>query len=255
MREPALCDTQPGMRTLALQIGRSLLLALVAGPSLAAAALGAPAGARSVEGRPIEVTRLGSSAAQTRILVVGCVHGDECAGVAVARRLETLTIGNGAALWIVENLNPDGYAGGTRQNAHGVDLNRNFPYAWHAAGRPFDQQYPGPRRLSEPESQLASRLILQLRPTITIWFHQPLDLVDRSGGDRRIERRFADAAGLQLVQLERYPGSATGWQNHRLPGTTSFVVELPAGRLGHRRVDRLVRAVLSLLPPSDTGRH
>ena len=44
----------------------------------------------------------------------------------------------GTALWLIEDLNPDGHAAGTRQNANGVDLNRNFPYRWQSDGGPFD---------------------------------------------------------------------------------------------------------------------
>jgi protein MpaA len=53
-------------------------------------------------------------------------------------------------------------------------------------------------------------------------------LVDESGGDVRVERRYARLADLPLRRLVRYPGSAAGWQNHRLPGSTAFVVELPS---------------------------
>ena len=54
----------------------------------------------------------------------------------------------GIDLWIVENMNPDGYAAHTRQNADGVDLNRNFPWHWRPLGPRGSQQYAGPRPLS-----------------------------------------------------------------------------------------------------------
>jgi len=60
-----------------------------------------------------------------------------------------------------------------------------------------------------------------------VWFHQPLGVTDESGGDLRLERRFAALSGLPLRRLPRYHGSAPTWENQRLRGSTSFVVELP----------------------------
>jgi protein MpaA len=210
----------------------------------------------SVDHRPIRVQELGDPAASTRVLVVGCIHGNERAGISVTRRLAKMTAPPGVDLWVLDDLNPDGAAADTRQNAHRVDLNRNFPYRWLAAGRPGDQQYPGPRPLSEPEARIAYRLVLRLRPRVTIYFHQPLELVDESGGDPHIERRFATLSGLPLRRLTRYPGSAVGWQNHRLPASTAFVVELSPGRLTPSSAARLARAVLTLAgeQPSREGR-
>jgi murein peptide amidase A len=201
---------------------------------------------RSVQGRPITATVLGDPKAPRAVLVVGCIHGNETAGIAVADRLASIGAPSRSALWIVRDLNPDGVHAGTRQNAHHVDLNRNFPFAWHLIGSPGDQQYSGPRALSEPESRIARSLILRIRPRITIWFHQPLGVTDQSGGDIHIERRFAALSHLPLHRLTRYPGSATGWQDHRLPSTTAFVVELPPGRLAPRRAARIAQAVLTL---------
>lgn len=206
------------------------LSCLIASVSFEAAVEPAAAGERtvighSVHGRPITATLNGDPQAPERVLVIGCVHGNEPAGMRVARRLIAGQSARNAAIWVVPTLNPDGVAAGTRGNAHGVDLNRNFPFDW----QPLDDlEYSGAHPLSEPESRTARRLILRLRPHITIWFHQPFGLVDRSGGDTDIERRYAQLSGLPLVRLRRYPGSASSWQNHELPGSTAFVVELPA---------------------------
>jgi N-acetylmuramoyl-L-alanine amidase len=200
---------------------------------------------RSVRGRPITAAVRGDPAAPRKLLVFGSVHGDETAGAAIARRLERAAPA-GAALWIVRHLNPDGVAAHTRQNARGVDLNRNFPYRWRALGRRGDLTWSGPRALSEPETRAARALVRRLRPAVTVWFHQPLGLVDRSGGDVRIERTFARHVRLPLRHITPYPGTATRWQNHRFPEGTAFVVELPRGPLGRGLRDRCVEAILAL---------
>ena len=186
---------------------------------------------RSVLGRQIVAFELGDRDASRPLLVVGCIHGDEQAGIGVTRRLERGPPPRESQLWVVNDLNPDGVAADTRQNANLVDLNRNFPWRWRPLGKPGDQQYSGTRQLSEPESRIAASLILRLRPRITIWFHQPLGVIDESGGRPGVEHRFSALTGLPLRRLIRYPGSAAGWQNHRLPSSTAFVTELPAGRL------------------------
>jgi predicted deacylase len=89
---------------------------------------------RSQYGRPIVAVRVGDPRG-TRVLVVGCIHGSESAGIAVARALEHVT--THLDLWIVPNLNPDGFARGTRQNGRGVDLNANWSSQWRGGGRPW----------------------------------------------------------------------------------------------------------------------
>jgi murein peptide amidase A len=199
---------------------------------------------RSVDGRPIVAEQIGDPRARRRLVVVGCVHGNEPAGIAIARALHRAPPGVG--LWVIDDLNPDGVALHTRQNAHRVDLNRNFPWGWRPLDRPGGQQYSGPSPLSEPESRLAYALLRRVRPDVTIWFHQPLGVVDESGGSRAVERRFSSLSGLPLRRLQRYPGSAVGWQDHSLKGTTAFVVELPPGTLAHAAVRRYAQAVYAL---------
>jgi protein MpaA len=196
----------------------------------------------SVRGRAIRVVEVGDPDEARKVLVVGCIHGDEPQGIRIANALAE-TKPTGADLWIVPTLNPDGVAADTRQNAHGVDLNRNFPWRWRRLGSRGYRYYSGPHALSEPESGIAARLILRIRPTLSIWFHQPYGLVDGSGGDVNIERRFARLAGLPLVRLPRYPGSVTSWENDELPGSTAFVVELSGGALSGSALSRVVRAV------------
>ena len=200
---------------------------------------------RSGQGRPIRAVRMGSARARRRVLVFGAIHGNEPAGKAVTRALRRVRPPRGVAVWLVGDLNPDGAAARTRQNAHGVDLNRNFPYRWRREGKPFDTSYPGPSPLSEPESRAAVDLIERIRPRVTIWYHQPLRLVTGRGSDRVLRRLYGRRTGLRLHDLE-YPGTAISWQNHRFGRDSAFVVELPAGPLSPRGIRRHAGAVLAV---------
>jgi murein peptide amidase A len=200
---------------------------------------------RSTRGRPIRAVELGDPGSRPTMLLVGCIHGTECAGRAVVRRLLAAPPPR-FDLWVVPNLNPDGLAARTRQNARGVDLNRNFPGEWRLQGRRGEPQYSGPYPLSEPESRFAGRLIRRLSPRITIWFHQPQKVVRGWGRSRAAARRYARLSGLPFRAIRWPRGTAPNWQNHRFPGSSSFVVELPPGRLSAERSARLARAVLRL---------
>jgi protein MpaA len=208
--------------------------------AVAAVAAAAHLVGHSVEGRRIVAYELGDPAAARKVLVVGCLHGNECAGIAVVNRLRRLGPLDGVDLWLVPDANPDGHRAGTRGNAHGVDLNRNFPHRWRRLGGVFNS---GSRPASEPETRAVMRLIRRLRPAVTIWFHQHLNMVVLTRGNLGLQRRFARLTGLRAGYLPRYPGTATGWSNATFRGTTAFVVELPAGQLSPAATTRLARAV------------
>jgi hypothetical protein len=200
---------------------------------------------RSVEGRPIVALRRGRARAAIRLLVTGSTHGTEPAGHAIVKRLRRMTPPDGVQVWTVRSFNPDGAARGTRQNARGVDLNRNFPYRWRAAGRPWDTYYPGPSPASEPETRAEMRLIRRIRPQLTIQYHQALRLVDLTGGAApELVRSYARRTGLPARRLPYYRGTATSWQNRGLDQGSAFVVELSAGALTPRRLQRHAYAAL-----------
>jgi protein MpaA len=201
---------------------------------------------RSHEGRPIKAYRLGDPTSDKVVLVVGCIHGNECAGKAVIAALKNRPAPTGVKIWMIESLNPDGAEAGTRQNARGVDLNRNFPRKWRHQGAPWSTYYSGPRRASEKETRHAMRFIDEIRPDVTIWYHQQMALVDRSGGRREIQRRYANLVGLPLRRLDPLPGTATRWQNDRYDNSTAFVVELRRGALSARSARTHARAVVTV---------
>jgi N-acetylmuramoyl-L-alanine amidase len=228
-----------------------LLSALVAGLAAAAAAAGpAPADTsrwevigHSEQGRPIRALRVGSPRARVKLLVVGVIHGNEQAGRAIVARLRRARPPRGTALWLVDSANPDGMATGERWNANGVDLNRNFPYRW----QPQDGVYEsGAGPASEVETQDLQRFIERERPRVTLWYHQALRIVVKSGGDPKLERLYSARSGLPRKRLPRYHGTAVSWQNHTFAGDTAFVVELPGGALPPAGARRHASAVLAL---------
>jgi murein endopeptidase len=176
-------------------------------------------------GRPIYAYRLGNPTAR-KVLMVGSVHGNEPAGIAVTRRLLRASPPLRAELWIVPDLNPDGRAAGTRSNAAGADLNRDFG------------------RFSQPETRVARALIRSIRPWLSVWYHQPQGLVRAYGPSVGVARAYARLAREPYRTIVWPAGTAARWQNRI--GERSFVVELGPGRLRPRAAARHVRAVLAL---------
>jgi protein MpaA len=175
------------------------------------------------------------------VLVVGDVHGNERAGERIVARLRR-GAPDGVRMWLIRTANPDGVAAGTRQNAHGVDLNRNFPYRWRPG--PRGTYYPGPRAASEPETRALMRLVRRVRPQLAIFYHQHLGIVVREpGADTALERAYARRVRLPLRALRGLHGTAVSWENHVVPGGSAFVVELHAGPADAARHARAVRAL------------
>jgi murein peptide amidase A len=155
-------------------VGLFVALAVLASVSVSVAGARTIVIGRSVRGRAISAKVLGPDTAPRKILLVGCVHGNECAGIAILSALARLRPPVGIQLWLVPEMNPDGTAADTRQNADRVDLNRNFPFRWQPISDPT--YYSGPHPLSEPETRTAVSLIRRIKPAVTIWYHQREDL-------------------------------------------------------------------------------
>lgn len=111
---------------------------------------------KSIEGRDLMGIRIlnktkassgGGGVWMDEVKLVGNMHGDETVGREVLIRfakellergskqapqqgpddVEWSSLLNGVDVWILPSMNPDGFARGTRGNAQGLDLNRNFP--------------------------------------------------------------------------------------------------------------------------------
>lgn len=182
----------------------------------------------SVQGRDIVAYRLGDKGG-TPVMVVGVIHGDEDAGLAITDRLRAMTPPTGVELWVIPTVNPDGTVAQTRGNANKVDLNRNFPRDWALMGAPGYWQYSGPAAASEPETKALVKFVREIKPVLGIWYHQDLYMISPGTGfEGRIRAKYAQLSGLPLVRITggRYTGVAATWQRNAVPGAMGFVVEL-----------------------------
>jgi protein MpaA len=128
---------------------------------------------RSVNGIPLTMDLFGNG--PDSILIVGGIHGDEPSGAAVAGELARFLQARpellvGRTVGILARANPDGLLSGTRANAHGVDLNRNFPSRkWRRA---CAGELPhGPAAASEPETLAVIKAIGIVQPNRIIDVH------------------------------------------------------------------------------------
>jgi hypothetical protein len=171
----------------------------------------------SVAGRPIVAWHLGETHKPKVVLIAG-MHGNEPAPTAILRTLRDGKSVHGIDLWVVPAYNPDGLARGTRRNARGVDLNRNYPYHWAPLGGSY---YSGPRPASEPETRAMMRFLRRVQPDHVLSFHQPLHGVDVDVERPRFARKVARVLNLPTTTLDCggvCHGTMTAWYNHRFPG-------------------------------------
>ncbi|MCZ4495874.1 MAG: murein peptide amidase, partial [Thermoleophilia bacterium] len=200
---------------------------------------------RSVTGRPIRVVRRGADDAAVDVLIVGVIHGNERAGLDVLRQLRYATPPAGVRLWLIPTVNPDGERRRTRQNARGVDLNRNYPGGWQPIGSPWQTYYPGRAAASEPETRAVQALVRRVRPDVTLWYHQHANRVIRPAGGWSliVARSYARTSRLPLLSWPPLRGTATGWQRAVDPTSAPLVIELPAGPVRGAPLRRHVAAV------------
>jgi murein peptide amidase A len=165
----------------------------------------------SVNGTAIEAYRFGTG--KKRYLIVGGMHGNEygaAVGTALVARLtaDQTLVPQGTEIDVIPLLNPDGNAASTRANAHGVDLNRNFPSKnWTPVLAHGDRTtlsggtYGG----SEPETKaLLGCLKSNFHGIVSL--HSKGGIVDYDGPDGlRIARSVSAETGLPVKHVAYQP--------------------------------------------------
>ena len=169
------------------------------------------------------------TAGGTVILVVGVIHGNENAGLAILDELRTRPLPPNIDLWLMDAMNPDGLANDVRGNGNQVDLNRNFPHDWTAVAQLGEWEYSGTGPASEPETQAFMAFADRVRPSLTLWYHQDLYRISPSTrSDGPLRERYAHITGLPLLTVSggTYTGVAATWVRKTVPEAMSFIVEL-----------------------------
>ncbi len=178
----------------------------------------------SVQGRPLKAYRIGDPTSPNVVVLIATMHGNEGGPIRILRNLLSGPQVTGANIWVVPDLNPDGYVRGTRKNARGVDLNRNFPYDWRRQTGTYNS---GSSPASEPETRAAMRFLNTVKPDSVISMHQPLYGVDTSyPKTRELAQRLVAALELPAKTFScgtGCHGTMTQWFNVKWPGAALTV--------------------------------
>jgi len=181
-------------------------------------------------GLPLEVWRPSGSC---KLLLHAGIHGEEGeTTVALSRALRLLSEPSPHCA-VVLAANPDGLIRGTRCNARGVDLNRNFPTrSWapdpvmhrSTMADPRDVILsPGSAPASEPETRALMDLVHELRPEAVVALHAPLACID-DAEEGPLAHWLAERTGLPLVPDVGYatPGSFGSWGSEEGFGVVTY---------------------------------
>jgi protein MpaA len=199
-------------------------------------------------GIPLEVWR---PAGECRVLIHAGIHGEEGeTTVALSRALRVLSEPSPHCA-VVLAANPDGLIRGTRGNAKGVDLNRNFPTRdWRPDPVLHRSTLDAPRELalspgsspgSEPETRALISLVEELKPRAVVALHAPLARIDDPDASP-LAKWLAEKTGLPLVSDVGYPtpGSFGTWGGEK--GIPVVTYEFPL-----TDIDTLVREHVPVL--------
>ncbi len=202
----------------------------------------------------------------TRVLWAA-IHGEESVTLQAAQHLLRVVHADDACAVVVPVLNPDGVLAGTRQNARGVDLNRNFPGAnWEAAASPTfwstatvrtserrtQLSSPGATPGSEPETQAIMSLVERVAPEHVIDLHTPLDCIIALS-DRAVPmaEHLAEPAEMRIVrELEGpTPGDSGTWCESTGATAVTYEFELaPMPAIWARHGEALTRCIVERRP-------
>lgn len=138
------------------------------------------------------------------ILVIGVFHGDEKDGEYLINRYLYKKNETKNRLLFIPCLNPDGKEAGTRTNANGVDLNRNFPTKnWKLSDK--NEYFGGTAPASEVETQFLIYIIEKYVPDLIITLHEPYCVVNYDGPAKEEAQKISEITGYKIEESIGYP--------------------------------------------------
>ena len=194
---------------------------------------------RSVLGAPLLYYPCKS---ECKLLVMAGIHGEEPETTFLLSRVLRAFDESFESIAFILCANPDGVALGTRGNANGVDLNRNFRtqnFSTEMVGSrsileaPRDTLLsPGAFAGSEPETQALVSLVENLKPVSVLAMHAPMACVDAPQKTSLVEG-LMNVFNLPWLPDIGYktPGSFGTWCGER--NLECVTLELPRMSLEH----------------------
>lgn len=190
----------------------------------------------SVQGRPMTAYKFGNGA--SIVLYIGATHGNESITSSLLKKwIAALDaspdrIPSNRSIVVIPQINPDGVLTKSRLNAHGIDLNRNFPANdWQTqvtlpGGNGVVTQDGGPSPLSEPESLALANYVQSNNPRLVLTYHSSAAIVEanESGDSIALAQQYAQSSGYKGTSTSQDGGtfdySTTGafenWMHDKL---------------------------------------
>lgn len=204
----------------------------------------------TVQKKPI-LSYFWNNNSDVNILMLGGVHGDEIEGVTAALGILDQLFNKNLFKFnftLIPCLNLDGLFAMTRQNANGVDLNRNLSTKDWTAEFTKVRYYPGKKPLSEPENQTLMKILDAKEYKFIFTLHSWKPMLNTNGDCSLIADVLTEMTGYKIVPDIGYPtpGSlgALGATDRGIPTLTyEFEKGMDQEEIINKHVPALMKAL------------